>query len=183
MYRSSSYFWSKLMSEIPMSFFIPFIVITITYWGIGYNNEEATKYPMFLLAMWLVYNAFAGLGYILGTAIANKQVINILSPLIIVPQMLFTGFFVNQSNIPWFLMPFQHVSIHKYAYQAFFLIEFTGLKMECMSSEDPATRCDPVGDFDSPQTLWASLYTMMGIALAGYLIAFCILYSKSRDYD
>jgi ABC-type multidrug transport system permease subunit len=80
-----------------------------------------------LLTFFLTYNAFGGLAYILGAAIANKQVINIIMPVILVPTMLFAGFFVNQNNIPWFLLPIKYISIFKYSYQAYFLNEFEGL--------------------------------------------------------
>jgi hypothetical protein len=42
-----------------------------------------------------MYNAFGGIGYILGTAISNKQAVAVLTPVLIVPQMLFAGFFIN----------------------------------------------------------------------------------------
>jgi hypothetical protein len=45
------------------------------------------------------------MAYMLGAAIAKKEVLNIVLPLVITPTMLFTGFFVNQDNIPWFLQP------------------------------------------------------------------------------
>ena len=183
MYRSSSYFWSKILSETPMSFFVPFLVVTITYFGIGFNDELWYKYPQFLLAMCLIYNSFAAIGYIMGTAIASKEVINILTPVVIVPTMLFTGFFVNQDNIPWYLTPFQYLSIFKYGYQSFFLIEFTDLKLDCMTSEDPALRCDPIGDFDSPETLETSLWIMFSVMIVGFLLSFGILWKKSGDYE
>ena len=106
MYRVSSYFWSKLFSEVPMSAFIPLLQGTLCFFGVGFDDSYWYKYPRFLLCFWLNYNAFAGTGYILGVAISKKEVINILTPVIIVPTMMFTGFFVNQENIPWFLTPF-----------------------------------------------------------------------------
>jgi len=43
----------------------------------------------------LTYNSFGGMGYILGVSVSSKEVINILTPIIVVPTMLFAGFFVN----------------------------------------------------------------------------------------
>ena len=65
--------------------------------------------------------------------------------------MLFAGFFVNQSNIPKFLIEFQYMSFFKYGYQALMLNEYTGLTLTCMTLpvDDPAY-CDPLGNFDSP---------------------------------
>lgn len=64
------------------------------------------------------------MGFLLGAAIANKQVLNVMLPVIVVPTMLFAGYFINQDNIPYFLKPFEYISIHKYSYQAFFLNEY-----------------------------------------------------------
>lgn len=69
-----------------------------------------------MLTYFLTYNAFGGFAYILGTAISKKEVINIIMPVILVPTMLFAGFFVNQANIPWFLLPIKYMSIFKYSY-------------------------------------------------------------------
>lgn len=58
----------------------------------------------------------SGLGYMLGAAISDKQVINILTPVLIVPLMLFAGFFVSQNNIPDFLTPIKWVSTFRYGF-------------------------------------------------------------------
>jgi len=63
--------------------------------------------------------------------------------------MLFAGFFVNQNQIPKFLLPFQYASIFKYGYQALMLNEYTGLDLEC-TKEKGFKKCDPLGTFDSP---------------------------------
>ena len=57
-----------------------------------------------------------GLGYMLGASIADKQVINILTPVLIVPLMLFAGFFVSQDNIPFFLIPIKWISTFRYGF-------------------------------------------------------------------
>lgn len=57
--------------------------------------------------------------------------------MLIIPFMLFAGFFVNQDNIPWYLKEFQYLSIFKYGYQALFLNEYNDLQLPCMSAEGP----------------------------------------------
>jgi ABC-type multidrug transport system permease subunit len=116
MYTVSAYFWSKIFSELPMSIAMPTLQALIVYFGLGLNTDEWFKFPLFLLTSILGYNAFTCFGYILGTSISNKQVAVILTPVLIVPTMLFAGFFVNQDNIPWFLIPFREIAIFKYAF-------------------------------------------------------------------
>jgi len=116
MYRVSSYFWAKILSEMPSNIILPFIQAVITFYGIGFNNSDWWNFPIYFLCFVLTYNAFGGFGYILGTAIARKDVLNVMMPVIVVPTMLFAGFFVNQDNVPWFLKPVEYISIFKYAY-------------------------------------------------------------------
>jgi ABC-type multidrug transport system permease subunit len=116
MYRVSSYFWSKILTELPASIIFPAIQITICYFGIGLNTNEWYKFFIALLAALLNYNAFTGFGYILGTAVNNKQLVVILTPVLVVPMMLFAGFFVNQDNVPKFLYPIREITIFKYAF-------------------------------------------------------------------
>ena len=57
-------------------------------------------------------------GYFLSIIFPDAEMALSLIPVIIVPFMLFGGFFVNQSNIPYYLYPFQYLSIFKYGFQA-----------------------------------------------------------------
>jgi ATP-binding cassette subfamily G (WHITE) protein 1 len=63
-----------------------------------------------------MYNAMGGVGYILGAAIHDKQVLNVLKPVIFMPLMLFTGFFISQESIPQWLLPFKYLSVFRYGY-------------------------------------------------------------------
>lgn len=124
MYSVSAYFWAKILSEFPLTIIIPALQLAVAYFAIGLSNVLWYKFPMALLTCVLQYNAFGAIGYILGSAIHNKQAIAVLTPVVIVPQMLFAGFFVNQDNIPKFLWPLMHISIFKYGFQALMLNEF-----------------------------------------------------------
>ena len=56
--------------------------------------------------MFLIYNASSGYALILGTIFSDKQLAVTLTPVLIIPFMLFAGFFVNQENIPKWLIEF-----------------------------------------------------------------------------
>ena len=102
--------------------------------------------------MFLIYNASSGYALILGTMFSDKQLAVTLTPVLIIPFMLFAGFFVNQENIPKFLIEFQYLSIFKYGYQALMLNEYTGLDLECMHLDPSqwADSCAPLDEFKSP---------------------------------
>lgn len=98
-----------------------------------------------------------------------------MTPVLIVPTMLFAGFFVNQDNIPVFLWPLKMVAVFRYGFQAYMLNEFQGNTMDCEIEVDPVKSCDPLGDFASPDTLEASLWAMGIIWIVFYFLAFIIM--------
>lgn len=150
LYRVSTYFWSKVVSQIPAALIIPTVFVCIVYFAVGLSLSSWEKPLISILGAVLEYNAFVGFGYIIGTGVGDKQVATIMTPIAVVPMLLFVGFFVKQDNIPKWLWWFREISVFKYGYQIQFLNEFDGLELECMKTNDLSERCDPMGDFNSP---------------------------------
>lgn len=65
------------------------------YFAIGLSTVTWYKFPVFIVNYILIYNSFGAFGYVLGASISNAEVVGILTPVLIVPLMLFAGFFVN----------------------------------------------------------------------------------------
>lgn len=182
MYSVSAYFWAKIISEMPSSILTPGIFGSIVYYAIGFSTVDWYKFPVFLLILFLIYNASGSYALIIGTIFSDKQLAVTLTPVLIIPFMLFAGFFVNQDNIPWWLKEFQYMSIFKYGYQALFLNEYDGLHLACMDKQG-AERCDPKGQFKSPEDLEVSIYSLTALYAGCYLIALLIMLSLSRKYE
>jgi hypothetical protein len=70
----------------------------------------------------LIYSAAGAYALIIGVIFSDKQLAVTLTPVLIIPFMLFAGFFVNQDNIPIWLIEFQYLSFFKYGYQALLLV-------------------------------------------------------------
>jgi len=105
------------VSEIPFSIMIPSLFGIICYYAVGLR-PEASNFFLYLLILILIYNAFSGYSLIISASFSNKQLAVTLTPVLIVPFMLFAGFFVASDNIPWYLKEFEYLSIIKYGYQA-----------------------------------------------------------------
>lgn len=71
MYRVSSYYWSKLISDSPLLFTQIFIYNMMVYWLIGLNISSVEKPLIFFLAMLMEGYGFTALGYVVGAAISN----------------------------------------------------------------------------------------------------------------
>ena len=54
----------------------------------------------------LLYCAAGSYSLIISTTFSDKQLAVTLTPVLIIPFMLFAGFFVNQDNIPIWLIEF-----------------------------------------------------------------------------
>ena len=72
----------------------------------------------------LIYSSAGSYALIISTLFSDKQLAVTLTPILIIPFMLFAGFFVNQSNIPIWLIEFQYLSFFKYGYQTLMLVSY-----------------------------------------------------------
>ena len=66
----------------------------------------------------MIYNASSGYSLIISASFSDKQLAVTLTPVLIIPFMLFAGFFVSASNIKWYLKEFEYLSIFKYGYES-----------------------------------------------------------------
>lgn len=117
------YFWAKIMSEFPFSVAIPTVFGLICYFAVGLR-PTAEAFFVYLLTLILIYNSFSGYSLIISASFSNKQLAVTLTPILIVPFMLFAGFFVSSANIPYWLKEFEYLSIIKYGYQALMQNQF-----------------------------------------------------------
>ena len=99
MYTPWAYYLSKTISEIPHQVFFPFVFCCICYPMVGLNPEPE-RFIMFCVLVILCANTAFALGYCLSTAAASVEVALAFGPVVILPFMLFAGFFLNVDSIP-----------------------------------------------------------------------------------
>jgi ATP-binding cassette, subfamily G (WHITE), eye pigment precursor transporter len=66
----------------------------------------------------IVYFNGVSYGLFLSVIFPKPEIAMALVPVLIVPFMLFAGFFSNQNNIPYFFYQFQYLSMFKYGLQS-----------------------------------------------------------------
>lgn len=123
MYKIGPYFWAKISSELPFSIAMPSVFGCIVYFAVGLT-PRAGNFFAFLLTLILIYNCASGYSLIISATFSNKQVAVTLTPVLIVPFMLFAGYYVASKDIPYWLREFEYLSIYKYGYQALMHNEF-----------------------------------------------------------
>ena len=72
MYRISTYFWAKVVSQLPIACLIPSVFVLIVYFSVGLNLNSWDKPIISILGAVLEYNCFVSFGYVIGTGVADK---------------------------------------------------------------------------------------------------------------
>lgn len=191
MYNVAPYFWAKVISELPFSILTPTLFGCIVYYAIGFTNEF-TAFVKFLLILILIYNASTGYSLIISASFSDKQLAVTLTPVLIIPFMLFAGFFVSSDNIPVYLKEFEYLSIFKYGYQALMKNNFDPFEYQ-VGSGIPADQCewpcwcagtcDPYVQLSSSAKLDTSMWALFAIYGVCYIVAWGILTCLSSKYE
>ena len=189
MYKVGPYFWAKVSSELPFSILMPSVFGCIVYFTVGLN-PTAGHFFTFLLTLILIYNASSGYSLIISSSFSNKQVAVTLTPVLIIPFMLFAGFFVASSSIPIWLREFEYFSIFKYGYQALMANEFHNNKNFACAYQGEGiqnnyTLCgdtDPLSQV-SKMTLSLSLGLLFTLYVLCYMISWFILFKLQKQHN
>ena len=64
----------------------------------------------------MLYLAGGSYTLIISVAFSEKKLAVILIPVLLAPFQLMSGFFVNESRVPFWLMPINYISFYKYGF-------------------------------------------------------------------
>eukprot|EP00658_Telonema_sp_P-2_P061738 TRINITY_DN5040_c0_g1_i12.p1 TRINITY_DN5040_c0_g1~~TRINITY_DN5040_c0_g1_i12.p1 ORF type:complete len:610 (+),score=130.43 TRINITY_DN5040_c0_g1_i12:203-2032(+) len=99
MYRAWPYFLSKCMCEVPMALIQTALIFVVTYWLIGFQGE----FFFLSLACALLGITAASTSLLVGSVADNVTTAIQATPMLFVPQLLFSGFFISINKIPAFM--------------------------------------------------------------------------------
>eukprot|EP00924_Labyrinthula_sp_SR-Ha-C_P013400 maker-scaffold_5-snap-gene-1.57-mRNA-1 protein AED:0.26 eAED:0.26 QI:181/1/1/1/1/1/2/123/652 len=119
-YGSAAYLFSKVVVDTPKLFIEVLIGMCVTYPMMGMEGN----FVLIVLLGTLTGICSAGLGQVIGGAVSNAKAAQEYSPVLLFPQMLFSGLFIPIGNIPEWLQWMQYISIIKYAATVGGIIEF-----------------------------------------------------------
>ncbi|KAJ3086461.1 ATP-binding cassette sub- G member 1 [Quaeritorhiza haematococci] len=127
-YGLPAYFLSKVLVESPFQIVFPWMSGTIVYWMTGLQ-PLADKY--FITMSFVVLGSLCGfaLGIFFACTFANLTLALSVTPMIMLPLMLFSGLFVNQDAIPAYFNWIKYISPMKYVFEGSFKTEYTGLTL------------------------------------------------------
>ena len=90
------------------------------------------------------------------------------------PLMLVWGFFVSTDQMVPVMKPFEYISIFKYGLQAGVINEYDGIYLTWRPS------WDPVNDMKIKESLGVNFIAMGCLTFGSFLIAFTILWLRTR---
>lgn len=135
MYSVTNYYLGKFISSIPFDVLFTVLFSVIVYWMIGFNTTSAGPFFLYFLASLAVTLSAGSLGLLLGCMLPNAEVAVTVAPVVLLPFMLFGGYFANLNNIGKWLSWLQYLSIFKWGFQSLITNELNGLSFGCTSDQ------------------------------------------------
>ena len=94
---------SKVIMEMPGMIIAPLLMLVVLYFGIGFENSAANFFSFYAGILCIVLSATA-FGYFLSSIFENAEIATQVSPIIMMPLILFGGLFANTDTMPSWLL-------------------------------------------------------------------------------
>ena len=175
-YGATAYFFSKLCTELPLTFLTSLISFFIVYWMVGFHGS----FILHVLITWLIGLCASSTALLVGCIAANANEALQVSPTIFIPQILFSGLFVQIDRIPTWIRWAQYLCSLKFTMNLYIINEFgSGI---C----EPARKqmCEGLRDeTDADENIWwAYMLILLGIFLIFRLAGLLVLTRKARGF-
>ncbi|KII68110.1 Protein white [Thelohanellus kitauei] len=119
-------------TQIPVFVLMPSAMLLITYFMIGFNYSGVT-YFSFWLTLILVSLASVSYGYMISALSSNYETASSLSTPLLIPFMIFGGFFIRSLNVPIYFQWISYISWFRYGLDAMAGAQFRHLQLTCNS--------------------------------------------------
>ena len=117
MYHVSTYYTTKVIAELPIIILNTLIYQIIFFFGIGLTVNAGHFFYCFFIWFLVSYCASA-FGYFLSSVIEVAETAVMVGPIVMLPLILFGGFFSNLESIPDWIEWLQYLSPIRYGFEA-----------------------------------------------------------------
>lgn len=131
-YNNAQFYLSKTLVDIPFQLLntILYCLLSLYMTNLTHNVFE------FISVIFLTVLCASSLGYFCSTISENPAMCIVFSNLLILPMMLTSGFFVNNSSVPVYLSWFKNINIFYYSYNALSTYTWKHKTIHCKPSEE-----------------------------------------------
>ncbi|KAJ3203451.1 ATP-binding cassette sub- G member 2 [Dinochytrium kinnereticum] len=186
-YRVSSFFFSKVLTEIIPATFFTLLACIPLYFMMGLRLDDPVAFIRFQIIQWAEVMVCLAVGFLIGAAVPSIQLAQVVGPLVGVVFLLYGGVLINNEDLPVFFRGFQYISPVNYAYRANMFNEYQGAALSC--PDDPNIPCFRTGEQVLRQyavtdySLWGCVGILAAL-FAGYLlIGYTLLRILGRPKD
>lgn len=166
-YRTSSYFLSKTITDIPKTLFFNSLFSVILYWMVGFR-AAAGAFFFFILVIFLVSFTAESLALAVSIMTGDAQAAAALIPVFIIMSLLFGGFFISSSELDDWLGWIKYLSFIFYGFNALLLNEYGTL------SDGPLKEVALDGHDDL--AMWVNIAILFAIMVFFRLLAYLFLH-------
>lgn len=88
------------------------------YWMVGFTNDPSYSFIIFALSIVLLSVCGTSLGIFFASVFSDLTAALAVTPMVLLPLMIFSGLFVNNSSIPVYFDWIKYISPIKYGFEA-----------------------------------------------------------------
>jgi len=185
MYRTDTYYITRQMAEMPVQILSPVIFTCIFYWMVG-MNPDPVRFLIACLINILLVQVVVGFGYMTSCLAPSLPIALAISAPLLIPLMIFGGFFLDSSSVPSWLVWFKYIGWFLYANELLTINQWEGVEVNtCPDPTKPIPPCYTSGDqiieaqgFDKDN--YAFDFGMLAVLAVAYrLIGFVVLLFKT----
>jgi len=172
LYTIGEYFFAKFLVDLPFQLggVVYFNVICFYMLDLEHGGDRLIWW---LFLFFLLNQTGISLGMFIGSVVSRTETAVALMPIIVLPSMIFGGFYVNLQKL-W-------VGIRWFSYTSPMRFAFEGLLINQYKGVDAGLGFDPIENMGFDSTRWAAAFILIGIVVGFRIIAFCALvFNNSR---
>lgn len=183
MYRTDIYYLCKQLAELPTFIIVPIGFVAIFYYLVGMNSDF-TRFVICCCIILLVTQVVVGFGYMISCIAPSLQVALGLAPPLIIPFMLFGGFFLNNQSVPDWLIWLKYLSWFMYGNEALVINQWSNIgNISCTNNATQVCGTGlgvlETGGFKE-ENLAFDLYMLAVLAVGFRLVGFFALLIKTH---
>nr|NP_476787.1 white [Drosophila melanogaster]AAV97853.1 white [P-element transposon vector UASp]ADW11127.1 white [InSITE enhancer fusion vector pBMPGal4LWL]ADW11128.1 white [InSITE injectable donor vector pBPHLWL]ADW11129.1 white [InSITE genetic donor vector P element transposon vector pXN-FBLWLF]ADW11131.1 white [InSITE enhancer trap piggyBac transposon vector pXL-BACII-attPGAL4LwL]ADW11133.1 white [InSITE enhancer trap P element transposon vector pXN-attPGal4LwL]ADZ15152.1 white [Reporter vector pHon len=144
LYRCDTYFLGKTIAELPLFLTVPLVFTAIAYPMIGLRAGVLHFFNCLALVT-LVANVSTSFGYLISCASSSTSMALSVGPPVIIPFLLFGGFFLNSGSVPVYLKWLSYLSWFRYANEGLLINQWADVEPGEISCTSSNTTCPSSG--------------------------------------
>jgi len=157
MYRTDVYIIAKMMAELPFHIGYSFLFSMIPYYPIGFNGE-VSRFFIAVAIFVIVANVATSFGYFISCLSSSLKIASALSAPMIIPLLLFGGFFLNNGSVPVYFQWLRYLSWLMYGNEALTINQWHGVTFNSTNC-DVTDMTDLTANITAPRSVLGQICT------------------------